>query len=54
MRARICSAGPLDRIAGHIAPFLTSQAMRHRWSMAAGLAENSWGTGALANPKRSA
>jgi uncharacterized protein (DUF1800 family) len=33
------------------APFLTSQAMRHRWSMLLGLAENSWGTGALANPE---
>ncbi len=32
------------------APFLTSQAMRHRWSMLLGLAENSWGTGALASP----
>jgi len=32
------------------APFLTSQAMRHRWSMLLGLAENSWGAGALANP----
>ena len=29
------------------APFLTSQAMRHRWSMLLGLAENSWGSGAL-------
>jgi uncharacterized protein (DUF1800 family) len=33
------------------APFLTSQAMRHRWSMLLGLAENSWGTGAPANPE---
>jgi uncharacterized protein (DUF1800 family) len=32
------------------APFLTSQAMRHRWSMLLGLAENSWGTGAPASP----
>jgi uncharacterized protein (DUF1800 family) len=32
------------------APFLTSQAMRHRWSMLLGLAENGWGTGALASP----
>jgi uncharacterized protein (DUF1800 family) len=32
------------------APFLTSQAMRHRWSMLLGLAENSWGGGALASP----
>ncbi|HME40966.1 MAG TPA: DUF1800 domain-containing protein [Steroidobacteraceae bacterium] len=32
-------------------PFLTSQAMRHRWSMLLGLAENSWGTGVLASPE---
>ena len=32
------------------APFLTSQAMRHRWSMLLGMAENSWGTGALTTP----
>jgi uncharacterized protein (DUF1800 family) len=32
-------------------PFLTSQAMRHRWSLVLGLAENSWGAGALADPK---
>ena len=32
------------------APFLTSQAMRHRWSMLLGLAENSWGNGTLASP----
>jgi hypothetical protein len=31
-------------------PFLTSQAMRHRWSMLLGLAENAWGTGGLASP----
>ena len=30
-------------------PFLTSQAMRHRWNLLLGLAENSWGTGALAS-----
>jgi uncharacterized protein (DUF1800 family) len=33
------------------APFLTSQAMRHRWSMLLGLAENSWGDGTLALPQ---
>jgi len=33
------------------APFLTSQAMRHRWSMLLGLADNSWGTGALPGPE---
>jgi uncharacterized protein (DUF1800 family) len=27
------------------APFLTSNAMRHRWSLLLGLAENHWGTG---------
>jgi uncharacterized protein (DUF1800 family) len=32
------------------APFLSSQAMRHRWSMLLGLAENSWGNGAIASP----
>jgi uncharacterized protein (DUF1800 family) len=32
------------------APFLTSQAMRHRWAMLLGLSENVWGTGALAGP----
>ncbi len=32
------------------APFLTSQAMRHRWSLVLGLAENSWGTGRIAAP----
>lgn len=32
------------------APFLTSQAMRHRWSMLLGLAENSWGNGPIAPP----
>jgi uncharacterized protein (DUF1800 family) len=32
------------------APFLTSQAMRHRWSLVLGLAENTWGSGAIANP----
>ncbi len=32
------------------APFTTSQAMRHRWSLVLGLAENSWGTGAIATP----
>ncbi len=32
------------------APFLTSQAMRHRWSLVLGLAENNWGTGAVASP----
>jgi uncharacterized protein (DUF1800 family) len=32
------------------APFLTSQAMRHRWALALGLAENSWGTGSIAAP----
>jgi uncharacterized protein (DUF1800 family) len=32
------------------APFITSQAMRHRWSMLLGLADNSWGTGAIATP----
>jgi uncharacterized protein (DUF1800 family) len=31
--------------------FLTSQAMRHRWSLVLGLAENSWGTGAVASPE---
>jgi uncharacterized protein (DUF1800 family) len=31
-------------------PFLTSNAMRHRWSMLLGLAENAWGTGAPALP----
>jgi uncharacterized protein (DUF1800 family) len=31
-------------------PFITSQAMRHRWSMLLGLADNSWGTGAVASP----
>jgi uncharacterized protein (DUF1800 family) len=31
------------------APFMTSQAVRHRWSMALGLAENSWGTGLIAS-----
>jgi uncharacterized protein (DUF1800 family) len=30
------------------APFLTSQAMRHRWSLVLGLAENYWSTGAPA------
>jgi uncharacterized protein (DUF1800 family) len=29
------------------APFLASQALRHRWSLLLGLAENSWGTGNL-------
>ncbi len=33
------------------APFLTSQAMRHRWSMLLALAENTWGTGAIAPPQ---
>ena len=33
------------------APFLTSQAMRHRWSMLLALAENTWGTGAMALPE---
>jgi uncharacterized protein (DUF1800 family) len=33
------------------APFLTSQALRHRWSMVLGLAENYWGTGVLASPE---
>jgi uncharacterized protein (DUF1800 family) len=32
------------------APFLTSQAMRHRWSMLLALAENAWGTGTIAPP----
>jgi uncharacterized protein (DUF1800 family) len=32
------------------APFLTSQAMRHRWSMVLGLAENGWGSGAAFSP----
>ena len=31
-------------------PFLTSQALRHRWSMLLGLAENYWMTGALPRP----
>lgn len=30
------------------APFLTSSAMRHRWTLLLGLAENTWGTGAIA------
>jgi uncharacterized protein (DUF1800 family) len=30
-------------------PFLTSQAMRHRWSLLLGLAENYWGTGSVAS-----
>ena len=33
------------------APFLSSQAMRHRWSLVLGLAENNWSTGAIADPK---
>jgi uncharacterized protein (DUF1800 family) len=33
------------------APFLTSQAMRHRWSMLLALAENAWGAGAIAAPE---
>jgi uncharacterized protein (DUF1800 family) len=33
------------------APFLSSQAMRHRWSLVLGLAENYWGTGGLADPR---
>jgi uncharacterized protein (DUF1800 family) len=33
------------------APFLSSQAMRHRWSLVLGLAENYWSTGALAEPR---
>jgi uncharacterized protein (DUF1800 family) len=32
------------------APFLSSQAMRHRWSLVLGLAENNWNTGAIADP----
>ncbi len=32
------------------APFLTSQAMRHRWSLLLALAENTWGTGSIAGP----
>jgi uncharacterized protein (DUF1800 family) len=32
------------------APFLTSQAMRHRWSLVLALAENTWGSGAIAGP----
>ena len=31
--------------------FLTSQAMRHRWSLVLALAENSWGTGSVAGPE---
>ena len=33
------------------APLLTSQSLRHRWSMVLGLAQNSWNTGALAGPE---
>jgi uncharacterized protein (DUF1800 family) len=33
------------------APFLSSQAMRHRWSLVLGLAENYWGSGVLADPR---
>jgi uncharacterized protein (DUF1800 family) len=33
------------------APFLTSQAMRHRWSLVLGLAENYWGTGPAVSPE---
>ena len=29
------------------APFLTSNALRHRWSLVLALAENTWGTGAI-------
>jgi uncharacterized protein (DUF1800 family) len=32
------------------APFTTSQAMRHRWSLVLALAENNWGSGAIATP----
>jgi uncharacterized protein (DUF1800 family) len=32
------------------APFLTSQALRHRWSLLLSLADNSWNTGAPAAP----
>ena len=34
------------------APFLTSQAMRRRWSLVLGLAENYWGTGLIASPDK--
>jgi uncharacterized protein (DUF1800 family) len=33
------------------APFLTSQALRHRWSLLLGLAENYWGAGGIAPPQ---
>jgi uncharacterized protein (DUF1800 family) len=33
------------------APFLTSQALRHRWSLLLGLAENYWSTGGIAAPE---
>src|SRR5271170_2806706 len=32
-------------------PFLSSQAMRHRWALVLGLSENYWNTGVLAGPK---
>jgi uncharacterized protein (DUF1800 family) len=31
-------------------PFITSQAMRHRWTLLLGLAENNWSTGAMPGP----